>query len=156
MPIDKPTFKELLSNFASGVTVVTTVHEGKRHGLTVASFASVSIEPPLILVCIGHAGRGHEAIVGAGFFGVSILADDQADVSQRFASSADDKFEGIATRDGSLGAPVVVGAAASMQCRVVAQHVAGDHTIFVGEIEEAESSSRGPLVYHRRGYHTLR
>src|SRR5919197_920179 len=95
MPIDEAAFKLAMSHFASGVTVVTTEHDGKRYGMTVASFASLSLHPPLVLVCIEKSVKSHDAIVAAGTFGVSILAHEQMDISNRFASRADDKFAGV-------------------------------------------------------------
>src|SRR5438105_11384402 len=107
MPIDDAQFKLAMSHFASGVTVVTTEHEGTRYGMTVASFCSVSLRPPLVLVCIENSVRTHDAIVAAGTFGVSILAEAQAEISGRFASKkVDDRFEGVAVREGELGMPL--------------------------------------------------
>src|SRR5438105_13015280 len=100
MPIDDAGFKTAMAHFASGVTVVTTEHEGKPFGMTVASFASLSLHPPLVLVCIEKIVKTHDAIAAAGKFGVSILRSDQSDVSSRFASPAEDKFSGIAIRRG--------------------------------------------------------
>src|SRR5688572_7992740 len=110
MPMDDARFKEAMSHFSSGVTVVTTEHDGTPYGLTVASFASVSLHPPLVLVCIEKTAKSHDAIHNAGHFGVSILAQPQADVSGRFASKADDKFAGITTRRGQHGMPLIDGA----------------------------------------------
>src|SRR5688572_27202636 len=100
-PIDEALFKLAMSHFASGVTVVTTVDEGTLYGMTVASFASLSLHPPLVLVCIEDAVKTHDAIDRAGRFGVSILSEQQADISGRFASKKiDDKFEGVPVRYG--------------------------------------------------------
>ncbi|HWW61688.1 MAG TPA: flavin reductase family protein, partial [Thermoanaerobaculia bacterium] len=92
MPIDDAGFRQALSHFASGVTVVTTEHEGKPYGMTVASFASLSLHPPLVLVCIAKNAKSHDAIDAARVFGVSILGAHQADLSGRFAAKIDDKF----------------------------------------------------------------
>src|SRR6188472_2949044 len=102
MPIDDARFKEAMSHFASGVTVVTTEHDGTPYGMTVASFASLSLRPPLVIVCVEKSVKSHDAIAAAGKFGVSILAGDQADLSNRFASKIDDKFEGVDVRRGEL------------------------------------------------------
>src|SRR2546423_12341845 len=105
MPVDDAQFKLAMSHFASGVTVVTTEHEGKPYGLTVASFASLSLHPPLVLVCIEKSVKSHDALAAAKKFAVNILSADQVDVSNRFATKIDDKFAGIASRRGELGVP---------------------------------------------------
>jgi flavin reductase (DIM6/NTAB) family NADH-FMN oxidoreductase RutF len=155
MPIDDAQFKLAMSHFASGVTVVTTEHEGRPYGMTVASFASLSLHPPLVVICIERNVKTHEAIAAAGTFGVSILAQTQADVSNRFASKSDDKFSGVATRRGELGIPLIEGAICSLECRVTDSLPGGDHTIFVGEVVDARTSDAAPLVYFRSGYRAL-
>jgi 4-nitrophenol 2-monooxygenase / 4-nitrocatechol 4-monooxygenase, reductase component len=155
MPIDDARFKLAMSHFASGVTVVTTEHEGTPYGMTVASFASLSLHPPLVLVCIEKGVKSHDAIAGAGSFGVSILTDSQADVSGRFASKSDDKFAGVKVRRGELGVPLIEGAICTMECRVHQQLSGGDHTIFIGEVVDMRSSDGEPLVYYRSGYRKL-
>lgn len=156
MPIDEGGFKLAMSYFASGVTIVTTEHEGKPYGMTVASFASLSLRPPLVVVCIEKSVKTHDAIVGAGTFGVSILDHSQADISNRFASKIDDKFEGVEVRRGELGMPLIEGALCAVECRLHAQLPGGDHTIFVGEVVDATTTTDGtPLVYYRSGYRAL-
>src|SRR5947209_20463506 len=95
MPIDDARFRLAMSHFASGVTVVTTAHDGQLYGMTVASFASLSLHPPLVLVCIERSVKTHDAIAAAGKYGVSILSSTQADISAKFASRSDDKFNGV-------------------------------------------------------------
>lgn len=155
MAIDEAKFKEAMSHFASGVTIVTTEKDGTPYGLTVASFASLSLRPPLVLVCIEASVKSHDAIAAAGVFGVSILAEDQADISGRFASKADDKFEGLDVRRGSLGVPLLEGAICTIECRVATQLPGGDHSIFVGEVIAAENAEGKPLVYYRSGYRQI-
>jgi flavin reductase (DIM6/NTAB) family NADH-FMN oxidoreductase RutF len=155
MPIDDAQFKAAMSHFASGVTVVTTEHAGVQYGMTVASFASLSLHPPLVLVCIEKSVKTHDAIAMAGKFGVSILAQSQQDVSGRFASKADDKFAGMPVRSGELGVPLIDGALCALECRVHAQLPGGDHTIFLGEVVEAVLGDGAPLVYFRSGYREL-
>ena len=158
MPIDDSTFKSAMSHFASGVTVVTTQHDGKPYGMTVASFASLSLHPPLVLVCIEKSVKSHDAIAGAGAFGVSILGANQQDVSGRFATKKiEDKFEGVATRTGDeLGMPLIDGAICQLECRVSEALPGGDHTIFVGEVVDARTAAGEPLVYFRSGYREIR
>lgn len=156
MPIDDAGFKLAMSHFASGVTVVTTEHEGTRYGMTVASFASLSLHPPLVLVCIEKVVKTHDAIAGAGAFGVSILAQSQSEISGRFASKRDDKFDGVSVRTGELGMPLIEGAICALECRVHAQLPGGDHTIFVGEVVDSRVEDAPPLVYYRSAYREIR
>jgi flavin reductase (DIM6/NTAB) family NADH-FMN oxidoreductase RutF len=155
MSIDDARFKEAMSRFASGVTVVTTEHEGALYGMTVSSFASLSLHPPLVLVSIEKPVKTHDAIRAAGRFGVSILASTQADVSGKFASKAEDKFSGVAIRRGESGLPLIDGAICTLECRVHEQYPGGDHSIFVGEVLDAQTSEGAPLVYYRSAYREI-
>ena len=155
MPIDAAQFKAAMSHFASGVTVVTTEHAGAQYGMTVASFASLSLNPPLVLICIEKGVKTHDAIAAAGKFGVSILAQTQQETSGRFASKKDDKFAGVPVRNGELGMPLIEGAICSLECRLCEQLPGGDHTIFVGEVVDAAFAEGAPLVYYRSGYREL-
>jgi flavin reductase (DIM6/NTAB) family NADH-FMN oxidoreductase RutF len=155
MPIDEARFRQTLSFFASGVTVVTTVRDGQPYGMTVTSFASLSLHPPLVLVCIEKSVKTHEAIAASGRFAVNILGQGQAEISSRFASSMDNKFAGIATREGESGLPLIASALATLECRVYDQLPGGDHTIFVGEVEHATSADGQPLIYFRSSYHQI-
>jgi flavin reductase (DIM6/NTAB) family NADH-FMN oxidoreductase RutF len=156
MPIDDATFKAAMSHFASGVTIVTTEHDGTRYGMTVASFASLSLHPPLVLVCVEHSVKTHDAIAAAGKFGVSILGADQGDVSNRFASRVEDKFAGLGVRAGESGVPLIDGAITTLECSVRERLPGGDHTIFVGEVIHAETREGAPLLYFRSGYREMR
>jgi flavin reductase (DIM6/NTAB) family NADH-FMN oxidoreductase RutF len=155
MPIDDAHFKEAMSRFASGVTVVTTEHEGVLFGMTVASFASLSLHPPLVLVCVAKAAKSHEAIRATGKFGVSILAHTQADLSGRFASKTEDKFAGVSYHRGENGVPLLDGAVCTLECRVHEQFVSGDHSIFTGEVLEAQVTDDAPLAYYRSAYREI-
>jgi 4-nitrophenol 2-monooxygenase / 4-nitrocatechol 4-monooxygenase, reductase component len=155
MTLDDAQFKLAMSHFASGVTVVTTEHDGKPYGLTVASFASLSLHPPLVLVCIEKSVKSHDALASSKKFGVSILGAEQGDISNRFASKLDDKFSGIATTRGDLGVPLIDGALCAIECRVREQLPGGDHTIFIGEVVNAEVREGAPLVYFRSGYRQI-
>lgn len=156
MPIDDGTFKLAMSHFASGVTVVTTEVDGTPYGMTVASFASLSLHPPLVLICVEKTIKTHDALTRAGAFGVSILALSQQDVSGRFASKRDDKFEGVNVRKGELGVPLIAGALCTLECRVHSQLPGGDHTIFVGEVVDVQTSEAEPLLYFRSAYRELK
>jgi len=156
VPFDDALFKLAMSHFPSGVTIVTTVDAGIPHGLTVASFASLSLHPPLVVICIETAAKSHDAIDHAGKFGVSILRADQAAISGRFASKAiENRFDGVPTHFGVLGVPLIDGAICTIECRVHSRLPGGDHTIFVGEVVGAATSEGAPLVYFRSGYHHL-
>jgi len=156
MPIDDAQFKLAMSHFASGVTVVTTEHEGKPFGMTVASFASLSLHPPLVLVCVEKSVKTHEAIAASGKFGVSILSREQTDISAKFAARSDDKFTGVEVSRGELGVPLIAGALTTLECSLRNTLPGGDHTIFVGEVVGAETRDGAPLLYFRSGYREMR
>jgi flavin reductase (DIM6/NTAB) family NADH-FMN oxidoreductase RutF len=153
--IDNDLFRAVLGRFASGVTVVTARDaDGNPHGMTVSAFSSLSLDPPLVLVCIGNDASTAPVMAQAGSFAVNVLRDDQEALSRRFASAMSQRFEGIGYQ-GSEGDPRLEGVLAWMQCRVVAQHPSGDHVIYVGEVEQAGMSDGRPLLYYRGGYATL-
>jgi flavin reductase (DIM6/NTAB) family NADH-FMN oxidoreductase RutF len=155
MPIGEADFKKAMAQFASGVTVVTTELDGTLYGMTVASFASLSLDPPLVLICVGRAMQTHSAIAGAGRFGVSILGQDQQQLSNHFASKLEDKFSGVDYRVGDSGVPLLNGAICTLECSVAGQLDGGDHSIFTGLVERADTSESAPLVYFRSGYRQL-
>jgi len=156
MPVDPADFRRALGQFAAGVTVVTTRDgRGRSLGLTVTSFAAVSLEPPLVLVCVDHRSETHAGFRHAGLFGVSILAEGQEEVSRRFAGGGAGKFKGVDLDTGETGVPLIPGALAHLECRVSATHVAGDHTIYVGEVLSVRVRPGRPLLYHDRDYRRL-
>ena len=153
MPIDKDLFRQVLSHFAAGVTVVTTVDgEQRPHGLTATAFASVSLEPPLALVCIDQLTETYPHFAPAGAFAVNFLALDQQDVSQRFAKHGGDKFSATPWRRGALGMPILEGTIGHVECRIVHGYDGGDHTIYVGQIEAAGANGGQPLLHFRHAY----
>ena len=156
MPIDDARFRQAMGYFASGVTVVTTASAGELYGMTVSSFASVSLHPPLILICIDKGVPSHDMIRDAGCFVVNILEERQEHLSRRFATTTNDKFKGVAWHSGQLGLPVLDNTLAAIECRLHQVHDGGDHTIFVGEVVDAEIREGAPLLYYRRGYHELK
>lgn len=157
MAIDKDFFRQVMGNFAAGVTVITTLGADKEpFGLTATAFTSVSLFPPLILTCIGKASETYPYFAPAGVFAVNLLAADQQDVSQRFASSGGDKFAQVRWRRGSLDLPLLEGTLGHLECRIVHAYDGGDHTIYVGEVEAAGSGDgRDALVYFRSAYHNV-
>jgi flavin reductase (DIM6/NTAB) family NADH-FMN oxidoreductase RutF len=156
MALTPTEFRHALRCFAAGVTVVTTRDSGGRpSGLTASAFTSVSLDPPLVLVCVDHAAAAHPDFRARGWFAVNVLRREQEALSRRFALSGSDKFEGIAWRAGAAGLPLIDGALANLECRIVAAHEAGDHTIFIGQVEAASTEAGGPLVYFHGRYHGL-
>ncbi len=156
MPISKDEFRHALGRFASGVTVVTTKDSGGRlHGITVSAFCSVSLEPPLILVCIEKNTGSHYAFEQSKSFVVNILREDQQYLSDRFASFLPDKFAAVKYHSGIDGLPVLEDVLANLECRLVSSHASGDHTIYVGEIERATIYNDKPLVYWHGNYRKL-
>lgn len=131
-------FRDALGSFATGVTVITTRSDVEPYGMTANAFSSVSLDPPLVLTCVVNGTRGCESMSRNGVFAVNVLSREQEALS-RFFSSRDRPggsraFADVAHRDGVTGCPLLDGAVAYLDCRVHAEHVAGDHTIFVGEV----------------------
>jgi flavin reductase (DIM6/NTAB) family NADH-FMN oxidoreductase RutF len=156
MALTPTEFRTALRCFAAGVTVVTTRdREGRPTGLTASAFTSVSLDPPLVLVCVDHAATAHPDLQAHGWFAVNVLQREQEGLSRRFAVSGGDKFGGVACHEGQTGLPLLDGALATLECRIVAAHEAGDHTIFIGQVESAIVLGGRPLVYFHGGYHSL-
>jgi flavin reductase (DIM6/NTAB) family NADH-FMN oxidoreductase RutF len=154
--VDAASFRQAMGQFATGVTVVTTRDaSGQPLGLTVSAFCSVSLEPPLVLVCIDHRSEANRGLRESGLFGVSVLGEHQEDVSRRFAAPGADKLEGFAFLDGPHGLPLVPGAVAHVECRVRSFHDEGDHAVWVGEVLGASAHSGRPLLHHVGGYARL-
>ena len=156
MPISKDEFRHALGRFASGVTVVTTRDSGGRlHGITVSAFCSLSLEPPLILVCIEKNTGSHYAFEQSNSFVVNILREDQQHLSDHFASFLPDKFAAVKYHPGIDDLPVLEDVLANLECRLVNSHANGDHTIYVGQIEKATVNNGNPLVYWHGNYRNL-
>lgn len=153
MSISKEDFRRALSRFASGVTVVTTKDADRKfYGITVSAFCSVSLAPPLILVCIERTTSSHHALAQSKRFVVNILRENQQSLSNHFAAPSDDKFAGIAYHAGIEEIPILTGALANLECRLQNSYEGGDHTIFVGEIENAIVNDGNPLLYFHGNY----
>ncbi len=155
-----PTILRLtMRRWATGVTVLTTVADGKRAGMTVSSFTSVSLEPPTVLVCLNKDAYAHDLVKQAGIYAVSMLSVGQEELSNRFAGldpDIADRFEGLELVTAQTGCPLLPGATAWLDCVVKSTHDTYTHTIFVAEVVFARyDNERAPLVYHNRGYHTL-
>lgn len=157
MSISKEEFRRALSRFASGVTVVTTKDaDGKLYGITVSAFCSVSLEPPLILVCIERSTGSHRALAQSGAFVVNVLRENQQNLSDHFALSLEDKFAGVEYHPGIDDIPVLTGALAHLECRLRHSYEGGDHTIYVGEIEKATTDDGNPLLYFHGNYREIK
>ncbi|MCA4131710.1 flavin reductase [Arthrobacter sp. M4] len=147
-------FRSALGQFATGVTVVTTLGaDGRKVGMTANSFTSVSMEPPLVLWCPSKKAPSLADFEESTHFAINILASDQHVLSRQFATPSIDKFAGAETSEGIAGIPLLDGAVATFQCRTVDRHDAGDHVIYVGEVEKYENSGGAPLVFHSGKYH---
>ncbi|MFN0279144.1 MAG: flavin reductase family protein [Pyrinomonadaceae bacterium] len=156
MPVTPDEFKNALSQFASGVSVVSTKDAaGKLHGITVSAFCSVSLEPPMVLICIEKSTFSHYAFEESGVFVVNILRESQASASERFAAPFSDKFEDIEFFSGIDGVPVLKDALASLECRQTFAYHGGDHSIFVGQVENVIVRDGDPLIYFRGEYGTI-
>lgn len=152
-------FKATLGSWASGVSVVTTRHADLLYGITVSSFASVSLDPPLISICIGNANRASAIIEESGWFGVSVLSRKQEEASNYFARPGREPTPGFVEIDGAWtesGLPIVHDSLAWAVCDVHQAVPAGDHTLFIGRVTDAGHDPEGqPLIYWRRGYRSL-
>lgn len=156
MPVEKAEFRQALGHFAAAVTVVTAkLKNGHLTGITVTAFSSLSLDPPLVLICIDKRARIHDHLVRDGWFAVNILAEDQETVSRRFASSEPDPFREIGYTEAASGAPLIHNCIASIECKIVDLLPGGDHTIVVGEVESTKIREGKPLLYFRGGYSSL-
>jgi flavin reductase (DIM6/NTAB) family NADH-FMN oxidoreductase RutF len=149
-------FRDLLGRFATGVTVLATrAADGRPLGMTASAVAGVSLEPPLLLVCVDRSRDMHDVLRSAPWFALSVLAADQEALSRRFAEDRDDRFSGVPLRDGPHGLPLVAGAVAHIVCAMRTTVVAGDHTVFIGLVTGGAVFDRPPLVHFRGRYARL-
>ena len=148
---DPEQFKQVLARWATGVTVVTARAGDRIHGMTVTAFTEVSLSPPLVLVCADLNSNTHPVIAAGKVFSVNILAADQASLSSKFASKKDEdvRFEGLDCATAKTGAPLLPGAVANLDCRLVASHPHGDHVVYVGEVVDITIRDKQPLLYSR-------
>ena len=156
MPITQDEVRSALSRFASGVTVVTTKDAaGNIYGITVSAFCSVSLDPPLVLICIEKATGSHFAFQESGIFNVNILSKDQADLSERFASQIPDKFDRAEISLTIDGVPILTSCLAALECRVKQTFDGGDHSIFIGAVEKTTINVGDPLLYFIGDYREI-
>jgi flavin reductase (DIM6/NTAB) family NADH-FMN oxidoreductase RutF len=155
--VDAFEFRRILGHLASGVTVVAArMPDGRPCGLTANAVCSVSLRPPLVLACVERDADSHDCIRSAGAFTINVLAARQEALARRFSSwDLERKFDGVAYREEVTGAPVLADALAWVDCRLWAEHVAGDHTVFIGEVVGGDVGEGAPLLYYRGGYGRL-
>ncbi|MDP9055634.1 MAG: flavin reductase family protein [Acidobacteriota bacterium] len=155
--IDAWLYRRTCAQFTTGITVVTTLDgSGHPHGMTVNSFSSVSLEPPLVLVSIDlrNAILGH--FISSSWFAINILAEHQEDLSRRFSSASENRFRELVWHEGEWGTPLLDGVLAHLECSVVRTFEAGDHTVLIGEVKSATYREGKPLVYFDSAYRNLR
>ncbi len=153
---DTRVLRDALGIFATGVTIVTTLSpSGEPTGFTANSFTSVSLDPPLILVCIAKSAAGYAIYNSASAYCVNILAHNQHDLSGTFAARCADKFSGVAWHQGAAGAPILGGGVAHFDCVMYRTVEAGDHAILIGRVVDFETNDAEPLCYHRGKYAAL-
>lgn len=153
MTPDPERFKEALSQFSSGVTVVTVGSDSKLHGMTASSFASVSLDPPRVLVCLDKSSRTRALLADS--FAVNILSADQETVSRAFAHAGEKPFDSLRYELGGSGAPLIHGALAWIECTTSSIVDGGDHDIVIGDVVDCSSAEGHPLIYYARTYRTL-
>ena len=147
---DATVFRRVIGNFMTGVVVITTLDDAGPRGMTVSAVSSLSLEPPMLLVCLNAASSTQEAVRRSGRFAVNILAEHQGQVAERFARpGSDDKFAGLPTRSGRTGVPILDGVLASVECRVAEVVGGGTHRVFLAEAVHAEAVEGAPLAYFR-------
>jgi flavin reductase (DIM6/NTAB) family NADH-FMN oxidoreductase RutF len=160
MGVSQAEFRKAMGSFATGVTVITVDHEGEVHGMTANAFASVSLDPMLVLVCVDHKARTHTHLHARKRFGVNVLAENQRAVSEYYADPNPDhryaEREAKARFDRTQhGTPVLHGALAYLECRLHTAQDAGDHTIFIAEVEDVVVRAGDPLLYFRSEYRKI-
>jgi flavin reductase (DIM6/NTAB) family NADH-FMN oxidoreductase RutF len=160
MGVSQSEFRKAMASFATGVTVITVDHEGEVHGMTANAFASVSLDPMLVLVCVDHKARTHTHLHARKRFGVNVLAENQRAVSEYYADPNPDhryaEREAKARFDRTQhGTPVLHGALAYLECRLHTAQDAGDHTIFIAEVEDVVVRAGDPLLYFRSEYRKI-
>ncbi len=159
MSLDAAQYRNIIGQFATGVTIVTTAVDGWLHGMTANAITSVSLDPLLLLVCVDKEAHTHEHLSQAGSFAVNILAEDQEDISNTFATSSkpeNGRLQGFDYRLGGNGAPIIEGCLSHIECEVTEHTDGGDHTIFIGRALAAETHREAPpLLFYQGQYRKL-
>lgn len=156
MTPDKDEFRQVMGRFATGVTIVTSRLGEELHGMTANAVASVSLEPPLVLICVDKSADSHDIIDGSGIFALSILSLEQEGLADGFAAkegAAAHRLDGVPYHTRATGAPIIEGSLAYLDCRVVERFPGGDHTVFIGEVVDAgRLNGHGPLIFYQGSY----
>jgi flavin reductase (DIM6/NTAB) family NADH-FMN oxidoreductase RutF len=156
MPFDASLLRKVMGLFATGVTVITTRDQsGRPYGLTANAVTSLSLEPPLLLICVDRKAETFPHFFDSKIFVLNILGEGQEDVSRRFATTGGDKFVGLACRLGRLGTPILEGTLGHIECRIIETLEGGDHVIHIGQVEDAEAGEGRPLLFYRGKYRQL-
>ncbi|MBM4258849.1 MAG: flavin reductase family protein [Deltaproteobacteria bacterium] len=156
MAIDPRELRNVFGAFATGVTIITTKDpNGKPFGLTANSYTSLSLDPPLVLVCVDKKVDCYACFEQSKVFVVNILAEGQDQLSTRFATKGIEKFEGVPTHEGSVGVPLLDGAMGYIECKLINGFEGGDHTIYVGEVQNASAFGDRPLLFFKGKYSRL-
>jgi flavin reductase (DIM6/NTAB) family NADH-FMN oxidoreductase RutF len=154
--MDLNLFRRACAQFATGVAIASARDaEGQPHGMTINSFTSVSMDPPLVLICVDHTTNLLAVFEQCGHYGLSFLDRHQQSLSRRFAQRGQDRFEGMPWVSGSTGVPLIPGALAHLQCRIAQSVIAGDHTVLIAEVVSADIQSGSPLLFFGSGYRSL-
>jgi flavin reductase (DIM6/NTAB) family NADH-FMN oxidoreductase RutF len=160
MNVDPLDLRLAMRHWATGVTIASVAYQGVQHGMTVSSFTSVTLLPPVVLISLERITRTHDLILEAGFFGITILSDQQQALSERFAGSStedEDRFAGLETETLTSGAPFLVGGLAFVDCKVISTHEFATNTLFIAEVMDIKIGVIGkPLLYYNRRYYRLK
>lgn len=156
MAIDARELRNVMGHFATGVTVITTKDAtGKPFGLTANAFSSLSLEPPLVLICVDKKVDCYACFEESKVFAVNFLSEEQEYLSRRFATKGIEKFEGVTYQIGECGVPVLEGAIGYIECKLASGYDGGDHTIYVGEVQCASAAGDRPLLFFKGQYYRL-
>ena len=150
--VEAAEFRHVVGHLASGVTVLTTQVDGRRHGMTASSVTSLSMDPPMMLACINNAVPTAAAVSKSGRYVVNVLGEDQGELARQFATASRDKFRGVAVHEGVLSLPLLSDALAHLECEVEETVVGGTHAIFLGRVVSATAGRGQPLTYFRGGF----
>lgn len=154
--MDPALFRRACAQFATGIAIASTLDSsGSPHGLTINSFTSVSMDPPLVLICIDRSAGLLSIFESAGHYGLSFLSAGQRDLSSRFARRGQNRFDGIDWRPGLTGSPLIPGALAHLEGKITNIVEAGDHTVLIAQVISADIHSGRPLLYYESGYRSL-
>jgi flavin reductase (DIM6/NTAB) family NADH-FMN oxidoreductase RutF len=147
--VDPEHMRRAMGRFASGVTIITTRYNGRDYGLTASAVSSLSLDPPMLLICVNKTSHTRDAIARSQVFAVNILRDDQSELARSFASSRPNKFEGLSISYGALGVPLLGDMLAILECRITAEVPGATHSVFLAQVHSAQANGGMPLTYFR-------